>query len=518
MIPVTIPNRPFSSDIITNLMLPDGFFEASLGKQRLNAQFKNQGAASVAAVGIYVESVSNPGLVVTPQTFTTNLSGAATRVLSWDIDVSAAPPGAHHVSFIIESAADRTRVIKKIFVTRVTFDPTTITFTAEAPEGVMRVRFRDWIKPRGCCGDKRRPQDVPGTFPGGQQNLLNVFDRFFFDPQFEFCPPGYLPVEGDISVSPTPPYSGQFGDLPYQDPWWKVLLCIIAVILLIAASIVAATSGSGSVTVGPGSTPTGSPVEDCCGVRAGGGSSNYVVAGLVAGAAAAATAAGLSDARDPFRRGQDNTPPTPGAITLSENLHFQLGYPEPVTLGRPFAVQAKWEYTRVTTAGSFTFAVNEVNTNVHVLNSYRVTAPEVVRFYRREPFLIKAEFLGPDDKPFRGEQLFVQCFLFGPGGQFVRLVLQDDGNSPDDKPNDGIYTAIHFFSGGGGTTASTHPPDPRGLWHYFVIAQDVNSAQPAMAPEDAAQIIGGMVLTSQLTIDFTNDDCPFVPDGHVNVV
>ena len=515
MIPVAIPNRPFSSDIITNMMLPDGFFEASLGKQRLNAQFKNQGAALVSGISIYVESVSNPGLVVTPQTFNTNLNSAAARVLSWDIDVSAAPPGVHHVSFIIESATDRTRIIKKIFVTRVTFDPTTVTFTAEAPEGVMRVRFKDWIKPRGCCGGKGRRAGAPASTEE-QKNPLNIFDKFFFDPQFEFCPPGYLPIEGEVSILPTPPYSGKFGDLPYQDPWWKVLLCIVAVILLIAASIAAATGEGGSVTAGTGTTPTGSPTEDCCGVRASGGSSSYVVAGLVAAAAAAATAAALSDARDPFRRGQDNTTPPSGSLTLSENLHFQFGYPEPVVLGRPFAVQAKWEYTRVTTAGSFTFAVDEINTNVHVLNSYSVTAPEVVRLYRREPFLIKAQFFGPDEQPFRGEQLFVQCFLFGPNGQLVRLVLQDDGNSPDDKPNDGIYTAIHFFSGG--NTSTTYIPDPRGLWHYFVIAQDVNSAQPDMTPEDAAKIIGGMVVTNQLTIDFTNDDCPFVPDGHVNVV
>jgi hypothetical protein len=51
-----------------------------------------------------------------------------------------------------------------------------------------------------------------------------------------------------------------------------------------------------------------------------------------------------------------------------------------------------------------------------------------------------------------------------------------------------------------------------------VIAQDVNNAQPDMSPEDAAQIIGGMVLTNQLVITFDQDECPFVPDGFVNVI
>lgn len=37
----TIPNRPFSTEPITGLMLPDGVFEASIGKQTINAHIKN---------------------------------------------------------------------------------------------------------------------------------------------------------------------------------------------------------------------------------------------------------------------------------------------------------------------------------------------------------------------------------------------------------------------------------------------------------------------------------------------
>lgn len=88
--------------------------------------------------------------------------------------------------------------------------------------------------------------------------------------------------------------------------------------------------------------------------------------------------------------------------------------------------------------------------------------------------------------------------------------MQDDGmaTSADKIANDGIYTGRHFFSA----------PD-NGMWTYFVIAQDINTAQPNMKPEEAAQIIGGMVLTNQLTITFNGDDeCPLVPDGHVNVI
>ena len=51
-----------------------------------------------------------------------------------------------------------------------------------------------------------------------------------------------------------------------------------------------------------------------------------------------------------------------------------------------------------------------------------------------------------------------------------------------------------------------------------MIAQDVNDATPDMTPDQAAQIIGGMVLTHQLSITFEGGTCPLVPDGHVHVV
>src|SRR5215475_2077333 len=105
---VTVPNRPFSTDRITGLMLPDGIFESTLGKQRINAQFKNAGASTVNNTQIYIESVSHPAIVFTPFThFVGALSSGAVRVLSWEADFSAVPPGVYHISFISENAAGR---------------------------------------------------------------------------------------------------------------------------------------------------------------------------------------------------------------------------------------------------------------------------------------------------------------------------------------------------------------------------------------------------------------------------
>jgi hypothetical protein len=51
-----------------------------------------------------------------------------------------------------------------------------------------------------------------------------------------------------------------------------------------------------------------------------------------------------------------------------------------------------------------------------------------------------------------------------------------------------------------------------------VVAQDINNAKSNLTSEQQAQIIGGMVLTNQLTISFKGGQCPLVPDGHVNVI
>lgn len=531
---IIIPTRPFATDLITGLMLPDGIFVTMLGKQYINVQIDNRGPSTVRNSFLYIESVSNPGIAYTAGTRDLpDLQTNAVRVEQWQADFTQCPSGTHFISFIVEDdAGTKTRMIMKIFVMGVTFDPATHTFHAETPEGVLSVNFVDIVRPKRGCKDQRPtrccyppyekedPRSDDETSDDTQDrrlrgikrasftiaNLTELFERL--GPDFAFCPPGYLPHHVELAWTPTPPYEGQYSDLPFQDPWWKILLCVLAFLLLIASGIAEAVDGTGSVTVGGGTTETGSPIGDCCGIRAGGGGTSPIAAGLLAAAAAAATVAYLSDVRDPIRRGQDATPPGAGELTVKELLNVEASYPDPVALGRPFAVAAKWDYKRITTAQIYETSNSDLNHNVHVASSYQIDAPEVAASYiKRGEWIVKARFQDKDGNLFKGSQLLVQCFLVGPQGQLVKLLLQDDGVSPDEKPRDGIYCGRHYFL-----------QSFAGLWRYYVIAQDVNHATPDMEPEQAAQIIGGMVLTHQLTITFDEDDCPFVPDGHVMVV
>lgn len=537
---LAIPNRPFATDLVTGLMLPDGIFVTMLGRQNLTVQLANQGASAVAPSSVYVESLSHPGIVLTPQThFVGTLAGGAVTVLAWTADFRACPAGNHSVSIIVEHGTERTRIIKKFFVLGLTFDETDRAFVAETPEGVMRARFHQLVRPRGhccepprpshgcCCGKGHMPprddedgrDDPPCGGPGrGKRQprrrspIHDLADLFRgHDPGFRFCPPGYLPADVSYEWTPTPSYTGQYGDLPFEDPWWKVILCVIAFLLLVAASIAEALHGSGSVTAtAGGSSGAGDGQENCCGIGASGGGTSYVAAALVAAAGAVLTAAGLSDARDAFRKGQDATPPAQGETTLRERFAFVPRYLEPVALGRPFSVGASWTYTRITDGATYEHAAEETHQNIHVLASYEITAPEfAVRDNPDLHWIVKARFLNAQGEPFRGADLFVQCLLVGPNGEWHRFYLQDDGIWPDDKPGDGIWCGRFDFR---------RARAEKGLWVYYVVAQDVNHATPDLTPEEAARIIGGMVLTHQLTISFTEDECRFVPDGHVMVV
>lgn len=60
------------------------------------------------------------------------------------------------------------------------------------------------------------------------------------DPWTEGTDPGLgffaWPTRVDYAIDYDPTFEGQFGPIPFDDPWWKVLLIIIAIILTIAAA------------------------------------------------------------------------------------------------------------------------------------------------------------------------------------------------------------------------------------------------------------------------------------------
>jgi hypothetical protein len=537
LIPVDILNRPFSTELATGFMLPDGFFESSWGRQGLNAYFTNTGAATINEATIFVESTSHPNIRVRANTHhISSLAGQACTLLSWEVDLTGAPPGIHRISFIVQTALNRTRIIKKIFVTRSEYNASTNTFSLQVPEGRLDLLLKKLLGPRDpCC---RELISFIDTSFETNRNIIKLIDVFMQNiinnPEYKGCTPYYLIQDFELTLTHTPPFGGQYPDLPFQDPWWKDLFVFLALLAIAVLKLL-----GGDIRTRPSGSPPGGPLMDggqinmptislnCCStpVRSedNGGRSlvAWTIITLLFGPVPLLIAEG--DSRDLFRRGEDNTLPVNGEITTKEHIKASISYPEPIASGKPFAVSINWEYTRTTTGRSYNYSVaRETKTNNHVLSRYQINAPNVVRAYAREPFIVKAQFFGSEDKMFSGRQLYVQCMLEGTGplkGQYRHFVMQDNGIDPDQRSGDGVYTGVYYFKG-----------EDHGLWMFYVIAQDVNSATDGMPPEEAAKIIGGVLLTHQLTVSCgeetremmanTNQEstCQFVTDGHVNVI
>jgi hypothetical protein len=509
----SVRNRPFGSETLTGIALPGGFFETALGTQNINAQFSTD--SDVPVVEIYIESISDPNIVPTPKTnAVANLPAGASRLLSWQANFSSAMPGVHRVAFVMQSAAGRQRVIKKIFVTKVELNQNTGVFSALFPEGRMEAKFTEVLGPvvNPCCQGNHQPNTsnadnpIPRDLGGILVGKYTAGDTL--------CNPIRLIGGVDVVLAPTIPYEGSVSPLPFQDPSLKEVLGIIFIVLwflALAALIVAIVSALVIMSSG-GLIFVAAIGWDCCTVP--------VIAGIaflaLSGAAIIdAAVIALADYPDTFRRLQEANPPRANEVTQSESFRIRFDYVDGISPGKPVRVRAFGDYTRDTldAAGNqqrYDAQFDETNTNTHVISRYEVEHPDILRVYQDKPFIVKGRFYDEAGQIIPSDRLYVRCYLEGQGAlanRSYQFPLQDDGVYPDDAVNDGTFTGRWNFNNA-----------DRGDWHVYVVAQDVNLAQENMSPEEAAKFLGSQLLTNQLTINTKGGTCPLAPDGDVRVI
>jgi len=208
------------------------------------------------------------------------------RTVYFKVDVSAASPRKHAVEFVLRNLSGMAdpdhptrRVTRQIFVCRTTIDSTTGEIVSEVRQGQLRLKLHeiavDTVNGKAGRRPCRRPGrnrrrhqqdlldelrttldailsgkgidpcklqhllacacsgvDTPGGGSGGELDPWNPSDgRFCYDPFWAF------PTRFSYSVIPSAPFAGQYGPIPYDDPWWKVLLLVIAAILLLAGAL-----------------------------------------------------------------------------------------------------------------------------------------------------------------------------------------------------------------------------------------------------------------------------------------
>lgn len=496
---MSIRNRPFAVEPITGVMMPDGIFDTALFHQRISCHYTNTGSTDLHDVDIYFEGIGDPGITVAARTWHFAVIPAGASVLvHWEADLRNGTPGKKNVSIIAKAAGmDLKREIQRIFVSSTRFDAATNTYTCTVPEGSVRMR-------------------VTGVIKGRKHDRCK-----------KGLPPLWIPTRFEMVTEPNPAYAGQFGDLPFQDPWWKVLGWIVFAIAAIVA-IVAAIMGAGTAGIGFSGTfdedpSTGGPTVDCCdpdpGTTGDVVGDEITVAGVASMIATGALIVGLSDDKDPWRRGQEATNPGPGELTTGESVKVQMKFTEPPKAGKAYPVHVEWKYKRQTNANSYTHAVEETRTNIHVVATVEMDAPATVKAFV-EPFAFSARFMKEDGKPFVGDTLFAYALVFPPIGPAVRVPLLDDGIQPDKRANDGWYTGQVNWGALRKALAKKNldPKDLWGYWRIYVYAQDVNLATPDMEPVVAATHIGGMQVASATEITFADEPCPLTANAVVEVV
>lgn len=498
--PMTVQCRPFAIEPITDAMLPDGIFDNAIHRLRIACHYTNSSGSDLTDVTLYLESVGDPGVVVAGHTFWfATIPAGASVLVSWEADFQAASPGKPLVSFIAQAAGFAPfRTIQQIFIAQTRYDAVAEKWTCTVPEGTLELSGLTVIQP-------------------GESGWWPVIDpRTGRGPYRLVVPTGAL-----MTWLPNPAYPGQHGELPFADPWWKVLAALIA--WLIGTIVIVTThNGSGDSTVtggAQGNFDETDPSADCCTPTVSGSGSGELgkkVAGWTAGVAVVTTIAGaLGDEADPWWRGQLATSPAPAELTTSEQVKAQWSFLEPLAAGKPGRFDVRWDYLRLTTGGAYPHGVAEVRSSVHIADPITIHAPAVV--HTGQPLWVTATMTRPDQTLFRGPDAYAVAVFEAPQGLGLLVAVCDDGIGFDSTQNDGGYTGGIAF-GLASRLVQAAGQKVYGRWQVYLFAQDVNRVLPGLPPEVAAQTIGGVPIVSPFTITFGTGPCPLAAHAAIDVV
>lgn len=294
-----IPYRPYAVRINDMFQMPDGIFDTILGSYYMGIRvtnvwaetftnfhtldISNNSRAELASQGITIldnwssQELSRLGQDQIGRGISlAGLEPGDSKTIYFKINVGAAAPKKYNVEFIhidISGTPDPQnpkRLMKKqFFVSSSHVDSASGELVCTVAEGSVRLKLKEVgydqngarrSRKKCKCSSKKKKQ----TLEELRKRLKDLLDGKSLDvcdinkllesmlgPDWEKCcnpievkagkyclkPFFAFPIKYEVTIEPSQPFEGQYGPIPFDDPWWKVLLLILAAILLIAGAL-----------------------------------------------------------------------------------------------------------------------------------------------------------------------------------------------------------------------------------------------------------------------------------------
>ncbi|KKM63032.1 hypothetical protein LCGC14_1515630 [marine sediment metagenome] len=517
---IIIEQRPFAIHPVSKMMLFDGIFIKSYNAGQYlmrvrfpNPDYQNNNVPNLAIFPIYSVVANQIISSVFPVGATFNGTLIYTNELfvelDFPVDVSQAEAGKHEITINAGLAysygfpdPNSMQIEYKItiFVVEATFDLSTMTGKGIVPQGELEFKVKTL-----------------------QEFIHEKIEK---DP----CKIGSfaLPKDLILNVNFKEPYDGKEGPIPFDDPIWKVIAAIIAIIagLVALAWLIGGKVGwwgdpINIVREGHVDPNTGETCMDCAPRTNVTTVDADPIWGGVLTLAAIATAVALSDGEDPFRKGEVASQPDVGDLTVSESVSVSFDYYDFPLTGTPFQVKGKWQFIRKgQNHGDYPPVDQDFSEqNIHYLTGINVNTIDNRTLYslsNTNEILITADLNTINDwQRFEEErtqnlrEFIPEFYVYGhmrhrETGITKSTIFYDSGRYPDAYFKDNIFTGRFSVSNS----------DPKGKWDVMVIAQNINNAHRNMKISQRLMIIGGWIYTKNfvLTPDPNSGNCYIDPN------
>tara|TARA_R110002110_G_scaffold76004_1_gene200492 strand:+ start:756 stop:2060 length:1305 start_codon:yes stop_codon:yes gene_type:complete len=361
---------------------------------------------------------------------------------------------------------------KKIFISTTTKDEEAGTYFCQVPEGRLGVKFlkksfiAGWKYDDLRDGTSYRKVIVPPT---------GVLEEFV----------------GNLT-----PSVGSEDTIPFNDPWWKVIAWLVAVLAIIAAYL-AAKEGKGTASIGISGdyADDANPDIDWCAPDPTNHSNYENLAGYLSILATTAIRVGMMDSRDPWQKGRDKFPQAVLDPRESESLHVTIDPPSKLVAGSEYYVPIEWKYVSTTKNKIRQLEQRtELGKSDNIANNVRVMVPVTVPL--NQDIVVQIYLEDKNNIPLAGDALYGHVYFTAPNKKSFKVTLANVEMTTGRCLSIGNFQARLNTENVSGIIG---PENTRGDWVIEIYAQNVNDASAKLSAFEAATIVGGDFLLGPIS-------------------